>query len=415
MEASAIRVGLLGFFGIGNLGNDASLEAMLLTLRDLRPGAEITCICPNPSFIGDEYGIATVDFFANRSFGRSFTVFDKLLLGVPRRISTALHSRRIVRQLDVLLVPGTGALDDYGTGPRGWPVGLFTWCLAARLRKVKVAFISIGAGPIEHPVSRWLMKSAARLAEYRSFRDSASREYMQDLGLDTSSDEVYPDLVFRLPDPILDSSPSELDSLTIGVGIMTYYGWRGDPHDGAAVYESYVSKLSRFVVWLLDGGYRVRLLVGKTDDQQAIDNLVTAVSLERPDQTDRLVTEPATSLLELMKQISETHAVVASRFHNIVCALKLCKPSVSIGYAEKNRLLMAEMGIGEFCQRIEGLDFEMLVEQFTELMADARRHEDEMRHVNAMYAQRIAQQERVLATEILQRRLPPRGGRRAPV
>ena len=61
--------------------------------------------------------------------------------------------------------------------------------------------------------------------------------------------------------------------------------------------------------------------------------------------------------------------VVATRFHNIVSALKLGKPSISIGYAEKNDVLMAAMGLGDFCQHIERLSLDRLMRQLSTLAA----------------------------------------------
>ena len=73
------------------------------------------------------------------------------------------------------------------------------------------------------------------------------------------------------------------------------------------------------------------------------------------------------SFADLMRQMKSVDTVVATRYHNVLCALKLAKPVVSIGYAAKNEALMAEMGLADFCQRVPSLDVERLVEQFTDL------------------------------------------------
>ena len=62
------------------------------------------------------------------------------------------------------------------------------------------------------------------------------------------------------------------------------------------------------------------------------------------------VAEPVTSLEELMREMAPVGTVVAIRYHNVLCALKLCKPTLSISYAKKHDLLMADMGLSEFCQ-----------------------------------------------------------------
>ena len=60
-------------------------------------------------------------------------------------------------------------------------------------------------------------------------------------------------------------------------------------------------------------------------------------------------------------------SVVAIRFHNVLGALKLCKPTIAIGYSPKHDALMADMGVPEFCQPVNPFDFDLLIERFTEL------------------------------------------------
>ncbi len=59
--------------------------------------------------------------------------------------------------------------------------------------------------------------------------------------------------------------------------------------------------------------------------------------------------------------------VVATRYHNVLCALKLAKPTLSTGYAAKNVVLMTDMGLSEYCQFVNALDVSRLIEQFKEL------------------------------------------------
>jgi polysaccharide pyruvyl transferase WcaK-like protein len=98
-----------------------------------------------------------------------------------------------------------------------------------------------------------------------------------------------------------------------------------------------------------------------------------------------------------MRQIADTDIVVATRFHNVVCALRLARPTVSIGYAEKNDLLMAEMGLGRFCQRVEELDFDLLMEQFTALVSERQRYVQSLRDMNSVYQERLDRQDSLLA------------------
>lgn len=396
------RIALFGLFGAGNSGNDASLEAMLGFLRRVRPDGELACICPAPAVVEQAFRLPAHSIgrpeFAS-AWGRRA---NRLLLRIPQIVASWFRTLATIRGYDLLIVPGTGILDDFGTGPAGFPYALFRWCLCARLCGTRLWFVSIGAGPIRHPVSRWLMTAAAAMAEYRSYRDAISREFVSGLGLDVRDEPVYPDLAFKLPVPYVPGSrrpgPS---SVTIGVGVMAYAGWRGTSATGAGIYEAYLAKIARFVLWCLDRGHRVRILTGDAIDRRAVDDLMRVVSADRGAiPADRLVAEPTSSLGELMRQIAETDLVVATRFHNVVGALKLDRPTVSVGYARKNDVLLAEMGLDTFCQHIERLDVDLLIEQVTALISERAVHEQRIRAVNLVYERRLAHQDAVLASRL---------------
>ena len=80
---------------------------------------------------------------------------------------------------------------------------MFKWVLMAKLRGCRVLIVSVGAGPINRTLGRVLVKAIFSLADYRSFRDDASRDYLTGIGFQVERDPVYPDLVFSLPEPML--------------------------------------------------------------------------------------------------------------------------------------------------------------------------------------------------------------------
>jgi polysaccharide pyruvyl transferase WcaK-like protein len=61
--------------------------------------------------------------------------------------------------------------------------------------------------------------------------------------------------------------------------------------------------------------------------------------------------------------MAHAEVVIASRFHNLICSLRLARPTVSVGYAVKNRNLMRALGADGFCQDIMQLDSNQLLGQ----------------------------------------------------
>ena len=131
MSASPLRIGLIGYFGYGNFGNDASLEAMTSFLHRVRPDAELTCICVSPGGIDHNKYKAVVALVPPKRVGLWSRLSNGLKL--PRLVEVARYAVRQVRTLDVIIVPGTGLLQDYWAKPWQLPLTLYIWCLSARL------------------------------------------------------------------------------------------------------------------------------------------------------------------------------------------------------------------------------------------------------------------------------------------
>jgi polysaccharide pyruvyl transferase WcaK-like protein len=385
---TAPRVGLFGLLGSGNIGNDGSLDAVLAYLRAEHPDAIIDFFCAGPDEVRARYGLPATRLHWNRAEYQTISGARGIVLKGLGKLVDAVRTAAWVRKHDVVIVPGMGVLEaTLPLRPWGFPYSMFLLCASGRLFGTKVALISVGANVIKQRATRYLFTAAARLAHYRSYRDSPAREAARRMGVDTSRDEVYPDLVFALPVP----EGTEREPGTVGVGVMDYHGGNDDRASADTIYANYLATLKRFVRSLIDDGRRVRLLTGDESDQSVVREILADVD------PSRVVAEPVSSLAELMEQIAVVDVMVATRYHNVLCALKLCKPTVSLGYARKNDVLMAEMGLAEFCQPAQALDFDRLVEQFTTVESRSQELRAVMVERNVVLRQRLEHQFKILS------------------
>ena len=364
------HVGLFGLLGQGNLGNDGSLEALLAYLRARHPEVTVDALCTGPDLIRAMYDLPTTDLHRHHAEQQSATGVKAL---ARKLTDTALgmaidsvHLARWVRRHDAVIVPGMGVLET--TVPmRTWktPYLMFLLSASGRLFGTKVALVSIGANVVDERFMRVLITASARLAYYRSFRDPLSRDAMKRMGIDTSGDVVYPDVVFSLPTP----PTGHANDKTVGIGVMDYSGRNVDRRQADEIRSSYIEKLTNFALWLVDNGRPIRFLTSDPiADAKIIRAIVTSLWAQRPGLSpSQIIAEPITSIGDLMQQTALVDIVVATRYHNIVCALKLGKPTVSIGYAEKCDVLMADMGLSGFCQPVKSFDVAQLIQQFEEL------------------------------------------------
>jgi polysaccharide pyruvyl transferase WcaK-like protein len=222
-------VGLVGVLGQGNLGNDGSLEAVLAYLDAEHPDAILDFLCTGTDQMMARYGVPETRLrWYNTQTQRApgVTVFAAKSLMVPLgMIVDAFRIGTWVRCHDVLMVPGMGVIET-SLRLRSWHTHTQMFLVSAfgRLFGTKVALVSVGPNDIRQPLARRLVTAAARLAYYRSFRDTFPRDAMRRMGLNTSGDAVYPDLAFALP------TPRDVPVVVgmAGVGVMDCHGSNDD-------------------------------------------------------------------------------------------------------------------------------------------------------------------------------------------
>ncbi|MFI5806131.1 polysaccharide pyruvyl transferase family protein [Streptomyces sp. NPDC051561] len=355
-----VRVGVFGLLGSGNLGNDGSLEAVLGYLRAEHPDAVVDALCGGPEVVASRYGIPAtrLHWYAGeyRTASRAGAIAGK---GLGKLVDVA-RTAAWVRRHDVVIVPGMGVLEaTLPLRPWGFPYSLFLLCASGRLLGTRVALVGVGAAAIRNRPTRALVRRSARLAAYRSYRDELSRDAMHAMGVNTSRDKVYPDLAFALPTPAAKNPPGPPGPVCVGV--MDFHGGNDDRARAEEIHRRYLDGTTRFVRTLVEEGRHVRLLTGDACDAPVVAAILDAVDSPLVTAAD------AGSLAELMAEMAAADTVVATRYHNLVCALKVGTPTLALTYAAKSEVLMDRMGLGGFCHPAREVDADRLLKQFRAL------------------------------------------------
>lgn len=367
------KIGFLGLFGQQNLGNECTLQAIIYNARKYFPDAEFKCICSGPEDARVRHNIPAFPMKEipdgvwggqNNSLVR---LLCKVLIRIPMELLRWFKAFKILKGTHMLIVPGTGFLTDACTGSLGWPYEIFKWSLIAKLCRCKLLYVSVGAGPIYRPLSRGFIKSALSLADFRSYRDNSTKKYLKDIGFLTNNDRVYPDLAFNLPEALIPNGDiSKRQRPVVGIGLMSNAGKLSIDKPNNAIYQAYLEKLVIFVRWLIAREYDVRLLIGDILYDQPVKKHFKELLKDHvyTNNLGQIIDEPILSVEQLLSQLAATDIVVATRFHNVLLAIILNKPVISISFHHKCASLMSEIGLSEYCQDMYHLDVDRLIHQF---------------------------------------------------
>lgn len=363
---------VFGELGIGNLGNEASLTEALRRLDAHVPGAQVRVLSYDAERTAAEHRGEHPRWSAVPISGPARA--DRVA-GLPgrwgvlaRQVADAGRVARASRDVDVVVVPGTGIFEELWMGPWGVPVLLLGLAVGARAHRVPLAVVAVGADLPRRRLTRWMFSRALRSATLATFRDDHSLAAGTAMRSGRAAGpRLDPDLVLGAPAP----DPAATDPATpddgrprVVVGVMRYYGESDDEHSpaGAAVHERYLATLTDVGERILARGWSVDVVVGDGGDVPVARELGVRLG------TGARV-RAVTTLRELDELVAGSTAVVASRYHNVVSAIRAAVPVVSISYGPKGHALMAQVGMGGSCQWIEELDADTLVDQLDDAVA----------------------------------------------
>lgn len=407
IDRRTAKIGLLHHVGGGNLGDDATLNVVVHNIKRRWPDAVIAAFSINPDDTAKRHGLpsypistktwafgykpsrtdtslkGTVKVLASRYpiLLRLLRAINATVIRLPRacwrELSFLANSHRIIRSFDLLVISGGGQLTEWG-GPWAFPYTIFKWVSLARLARVRCLFLNVGAGPLNHPLSKFFVARALRAADYVSFRDARSRALAQDIGF-AGDGHVFPDSAYSLevPKPAVDMLQKPIH-WRVGIAPMPYCDPRVDPGEkDQAVYESFIAKLAVFASTLVRQSYSLTLF--GTDI--GVDPLALAdfkMALRNCDDVATAEYDSANSLEDLLLTMSSMDYIVTCRFHGVVFAHLLNKPVLAIAHHPKVTTLMNDLGLSEYCVDIRQIDPHILADKFACLVRDTAKIKSQM-------------------------------------
>lgn len=301
-----------GFYGFGNAGDEAILQAVMECLREAAAarGEEVsfTVLSADPAATAARFGVAAV--------GR--TALWPILCAL--------------RRADAFISGGGGLLQDVtGRFSVAYYLGLV---LLARLLGKPAVLYAQGFGPVRRPVNRLLVRLVVNRAALVSVRDETSRQELQRLGV-KGPITVTVDPVFALDVPASSPAASFIAALTpearrIGVSVRP---WPAGGHflpALAAAVDCLARELAAHII-----------LIPMYPDQ----DLPACRELAGLLKSKAHLLEEELLPRELLWLFSRLDLVLGMRLHALVFAAIAGVPMAGIGYDPKVDALLARLGL----------------------------------------------------------------------
>lgn len=387
-QGNGLGIGILGHYGNDNLGDEAIIQAVIENLRQKVPAAQITCFSVNPANTSRRHGVpahAVSRHNAGSGMHRPATLqpptktvsagdralqrLKDVIKSVPgvRSVAAVLRSMiafpgnlvaesRFIRQsyahlreIDLLLIAGSNQfLDNFG-GPWAFPYAMLKWAWLGRAAKARVAFVSIGAGPLSSPASFLFVRLAMLAADAVSFRDEASRKLVV-CGWAGKGARICPDLAFSLGNPVHPEQGERAGRPTIGINPMPWNDRRYWYQVDDDAYRNYVGQLAEICVRLGQRKHPWFMYSTQPKDGNVINDVL--------DMLVRRGVLPAESAIEksfnpetvgdLVDRLAATDILIATRFHGIVLSLAAGRPAIGVCYHRKIADVLEETGLSGF-------------------------------------------------------------------
>lgn len=330
---SPVRAAALGYQGFGNVGDEAILGGIEALLADGPISVETV-------FGGDRALIP--------AFPDARRVTSRRLLPTPA-------AARRLRRARLLVLSGGGLIHDH------WPIVIpryLAWSVLARALGVRIAWVGVGVGPIEHAWARGAAAATVRLASLVTVRDEDSAAWVRRVA-PTARPRVVPDPAFFLPRPARAGGS--------GTAIILRQPVPADAHLAPRLADA-LAGLARA---RMAAGTRVTILTMERglDDAYAAE-IARAIGADGPVPEVRAVPVEPRAALELLAGFE---AAVSVRLHGLILCALSGTPCLPIAYDPKVVATAARLGLGDLAVPLAEVSADLLAAGLDRVAAGAAR------------------------------------------
>lgn len=342
MHEKGIKTILIaGYYGFGNVGDEAILNTMLASLRERRQDLEFIVVSMDPARTATCYDVRSVHW---------------------KDIDTLLSA---AKESDLIILGGGGLFQDYWGVPKGVALTASHWgisfcsavAMLAVLHQKPFMIYSVGVGPLHSEEGSMLTRWTFELAGAATVRDQESLALLASLG-------VPADKVQIAPDPALNIKP---DARTAAEILQTHGFEPGSrPLIGISIRnwaeaeeaEQWKKELAAALDEFLEGidAHIVFIPFQVSSHPLENDHAAASIVVSQMEKADRVFVLPeAYPPAVTAGLLSQCQLVVGMRLHSLILAASTGVSIVALVYDPKVQSFMESLGMSDFSLLLQSM------------------------------------------------------------
>ncbi|MEW4285814.1 polysaccharide pyruvyl transferase CsaB [Priestia koreensis] len=342
-----MKVVISGFYGLGNTGDEAILEAIIDNLRQELDSPDITVFSLSPEETAKTHNVKSIF----RGWKQDFK-----------------GKVRALRQANLLISGGGGLLQD--TYPTKFLFGPLPYYLLivflAKLCGTKVMFFSQGIGPVNSKWGKTLMKMFANMADFVTVRDQYSKDLLHKLGVTKPETIVTSDIVFafhRKEDTsCMDSLPQlERRDNLVAVSVRPWFEKVKQFEQMAEILDELIEQRGITPVFVPMEGHH--------DDKASRDVMK---HMKHADKCHILGTDFTPN--QYLNFIGQCQMTIGMRLHALIFSTLTGVPHIGFSYDKKVESLLKRSGMWDYSAVLEEIDSAKLTQNALTLLDNREEH-----------------------------------------
>jgi polysaccharide pyruvyl transferase CsaB len=354
------KILVTGYYGLGNIGDEAILSGMITSLKKYIENPNISVVTNSPEETRALHSITPVQ----QSFKK----------GIPRFIHKAIFDRELVNvkreieKCDIFILGGGSLLQDLRV--HYLPILLSLVKLAQRCGK-KTVIYGIGAGPIDTYFGQRICRAVLNEADLVTVRDSMSKDVLEKCGVRNVIRTADP--AFGINIPTQDIIDNYLNSMRLSNGeqyiATTAYNWLHDsdlfrnPTKGMHDLQTRRERLANSFEVIVNK-YNQEILFVPT--VKIDEDGYTVIKELMPSSGKARVLDYDAHFNAIFAALSCSNVLIGMRLHSLILATLMGVPVVPISYCGKVKSYLDLIGMEDLYLDVEDLGKEVFTAQLLE-------------------------------------------------